>query len=134
MKQFFSFSTEYYLNITLPFRTTHCFQQYKKLFKKKYNSRDTIQEIILYAIIYEIPNISKKTPLTSSPSSSKLHILWVTAWSQEHWPNGQFYALMLRTKLYQNPFFSTVHQNINKRNNCFINTLITGGSKKVTHT
>ena len=33
----------------------------------------------------------------------------------KHWPNGLLYALMLRIKLYQNPFFSTVHQNINKQ-------------------
>ena len=29
-------------------------------------------------------------------------------------PNWPFYALMLRTKLYQNPFFFTGHQNVNK--------------------
>ena len=32
----------------------------------------------------------------------------------EHGPNWPFYALILRTKLYQNPFFFTVHQDINK--------------------
>ena len=32
----------------------------------------------------------------------------------KHGPNRPFYAFMLRTKLYQNPFFSTVHQNVNK--------------------
>ena len=32
----------------------------------------------------------------------------------KHRSNWPFYALMLRTKLYQNPFFFTVHQNVNK--------------------
>ena len=32
----------------------------------------------------------------------------------KHRPNWPFYALMLRTKLYQNPFFFNGHQNINK--------------------
>ena len=34
---------------------------------------------------------------------------------QKHGPNWPFYALMLRTKLYQNPFFFTGHQNVNQR-------------------
>ena len=42
---------------------------------------------------------------------------------QKHGPKGPSYALMLRTKLYQNPFFFTVHQNINKRNSCGIKTV-----------
>ena len=32
----------------------------------------------------------------------------------KHRPDWQFYTRMLRTKLYWNPFFVTVHQNINK--------------------
>ena len=32
----------------------------------------------------------------------------------KHGPNRPFYAPMLITKLYQNPFFFTVHQNVNK--------------------
>ena len=32
----------------------------------------------------------------------------------KHGPNQPFYALMLRTKLYQNLFFFTGHQNVNK--------------------
>ena len=40
--------------------------------------------------------------------SHKKQIVW------KHGPNGPFYALMLRTKLYQNPFFFTGHQNVNK--------------------
>ena len=32
----------------------------------------------------------------------------------KHWPNWPFYALMLRTKLYQTPFFFTGDQNGNK--------------------
>ena len=31
----------------------------------------------------------------------------------KHGPNWPFYALMLRTKLHQNPFFFTGHQNVN---------------------
>ena len=41
----------------------------------------------------------------------------------KHGTNGPFYTLMLRTKLYQNLFFSTVHGNINKRNSCAIKTV-----------
>ena len=40
--------------------------------------------------------------------SHKKQIVW------KHGPNWPFYALMLRTKLYQNPFFFTGHQNVNK--------------------
>ena len=40
--------------------------------------------------------------------SHKKHIVW------KHGPNQPFYALMLRTKLYWNPFFFTRHQNVNK--------------------
>ena len=32
----------------------------------------------------------------------------------KHGPNRPFYVFILRTKLYQNPFFSIVHQNVNK--------------------
>ena len=32
----------------------------------------------------------------------------------KHRPNRPFYELMLTTKLYYNPFFPTLHQNINK--------------------
>ena len=32
----------------------------------------------------------------------------------KHGPNWPFYALILRTKLYKNPFFFTRHQNVNK--------------------
>ena len=32
----------------------------------------------------------------------------------KHRPNWLFYAVMLRTKLYQSPFFFTGHQNVNK--------------------
>ena len=32
----------------------------------------------------------------------------------KHGPNWPFYAVMLRTKLCQNPFFFTGHQNVNK--------------------
>ena len=32
----------------------------------------------------------------------------------KHGPNWPFYTLMLRTKLYQNPFFFTGHLNVNK--------------------
>ena len=32
----------------------------------------------------------------------------------KHGPNWSFYALMLRTKLYYNPFFFTGRQNVNK--------------------
>ena len=32
----------------------------------------------------------------------------------KHGPNRPFYAFLLRTKLYQNLFFSTLHQNVNK--------------------
>ena len=35
----------------------------------------------------------------------------------KHGPNCPFYALILRTKLYQNPFFFVVHQNVNKSKN-----------------
>ena len=41
----------------------------------------------------------------------------------KHGPNRPIYALMLRTKLYQNPFFSTVHQNINKQKGQSIKTV-----------
>ena len=40
--------------------------------------------------------------------SHKKQIVWKLG------PNGPFYALMLRTKLYWNPFFFTGHQNVNK--------------------
>ena len=40
--------------------------------------------------------------------SHKKQIVW------KHGPNWPFYALMLRTKLYQNLFFFTGHQNVNK--------------------
>ena len=43
--------------------------------------------------------------------SHKKQIVW------KHRPNWLFYALMLRTKLYQNPFFFTGHQNVNKPKN-----------------
>ena len=33
---------------------------------------------------------------------------------RKHRPNWLFYAFMLRTKLYQNPFFFIGHQNVNK--------------------
>ena len=32
----------------------------------------------------------------------------------KHGPNRPFYAFMLRSELYQNLFFSDVHQNVNK--------------------
>ena len=35
----------------------------------------------------------------------------------KHGPNWPFYAFMLRTKLYQNPFFFTRHQNVNTPKN-----------------
>ena len=38
----------------------------------------------------------------------KKQIVW------KHGPNRPFYALMLRTKPYQNPFLFTGHQNVNK--------------------
>ena len=41
--------------------------------------------------------------------SHKKQIVWKLG------PNGPFYALMLRTKLYYNPFFFTGHQNVNKQ-------------------
>ena len=40
--------------------------------------------------------------------SHKKQIVW------KHRPNMPFFALMLRTKIYQNPFFFTGHQNVNK--------------------
>ena len=40
--------------------------------------------------------------------SHKKQIVW------NHGPNWPFYVLMQRTKLYQNPFFFTGHQNVNK--------------------
>ena len=40
--------------------------------------------------------------------SHKKRIVW------KYRPNWPFDALMLRTKLYQNPFFSTGYQNLNK--------------------
>ena len=40
--------------------------------------------------------------------SHKKQIVW------KHGPNRPFYAFMLRTKLYQNPFFFTGHQIVNK--------------------
>ena len=40
--------------------------------------------------------------------SHKKQIVW------KHGPNRPFYAVMLRTKLYSNPFFFTGHQNVNK--------------------
>ena len=40
--------------------------------------------------------------------SHKRQVVW------KHGPNWPFFALMLRTKLYQNPFFFTRHQNVNK--------------------
>ena len=40
--------------------------------------------------------------------SHKKQIVW------KHEPNWPFYAFLLRTKLYQNPFFFTGHQNLNK--------------------
>ena len=40
--------------------------------------------------------------------SHKKQIVW------EHGSNWPFYVLMLRTKLYQNSFFFTEHQNVNK--------------------
>ena len=43
--------------------------------------------------------------------SHKKQIVW------KHGPNWSFYAVMLRTKLYQNPFFFTGHQNVNKPKN-----------------
>ena len=39
---------------------------------------------------------------------NKKQIVW------KHGLNWPFYAFMLRTKLYQNPFFFTGHQNVNK--------------------
>ena len=38
-------------------------------------------------------------------------------WVWKHGPNWPFYAFMPRTKLYQNPFFFTRHQNINTPKN-----------------
>ena len=46
---------------------------------------------------------------------------WKIVW--KHGPNSSIYALMLRNKLYQNPFFSTVHQNINKQKGQSIKTV-----------
>ena len=40
--------------------------------------------------------------------SHKKQIVW------KHGPNWPFYAIMVRSKLHQNPFFFTGHQNINK--------------------
>ena len=40
--------------------------------------------------------------------SHKIQIVW------KHGPDWPFYALMLRTKKHQNPFFFTGHQNVNK--------------------
>ena len=45
---------------------------------------------------------------SGSNHSHKKQIVWKLG------PNGPFNALMLRTKLYQNPFFFTGHQNVNK--------------------
>ena len=51
-------------------------------------------------------------PCNNWKRSHKKRIVW------KHGPNWPFYALMLRTKLYENPFFFTgdqnVHQNVNK--------------------
>ena len=40
--------------------------------------------------------------------SHKKQIVW------KHGPNWPFYAIMVRSKLHQNPFFFTGHQNVNK--------------------
>ena len=47
----------------------------------------------------------------SNNSHKKRKIVW------KHGPNSSFYALMLKTKQYWNPFFFIVHQNVNKPNN-----------------
>ena len=44
-----------------------------------------------------------------------------TVW--KHGPNWPFKTLMLRTKLHQNPFFFTVHQNVNKTKNRAVTTV-----------
>ena len=46
--------------------------------------------------------------LTESIVTKNGKIVW------KHGPNWPFYALMLRIKLYKNPFFFTGHQNVNK--------------------
>ena len=49
--------------------------------------------------------------------NQKNQIVW------KHRPNWLFYALMLRTKLYQNPSFFTGHQNLNKPNSSAARTV-----------
>ena len=49
--------------------------------------------------------------LSSRGWLSHSHKKWIV-WKHE--PNWPFYALMLRTKLYLNPFFFTGDQNVNK--------------------
>ena len=51
---------------------------------------------------------SKDSEIISFNHSHKKRIVW------KHGPNRPIYALMLRTKLYSNPFFFTGDQNVNK--------------------
>ena len=66
--------------------------------------------------IFLVPQISQKSNtyqqiFTISSVTRNRKIVW------KYGPNRPFYALMLRNnKLCRNPFFSTVHQNIDKKN------------------
>ena len=55
-----------------------------------------------------VESICFKCKLCLFEHSHKKQIVW------KHGPNWSFYAFMLRTKLYLNPFFFTGHQNANK--------------------
>ena len=76
---------------------------------KHYKSNTTfVHEIaIIFSPIYSSEATSVIT-VAHLIHSHKKRIVW------KHGPNRPFYALMLRTKLYQNPFFFTGDQNVNK--------------------
>ena len=68
---------------------------------------------MFYKVYIFFPSILKllkiyKLSFGYSFHSHKKQIVWKLE------PNGPFYAHMLRTKLYQNPFFFTGNQNVNK--------------------
>ena len=77
------------------------------------------KEIIIcfFKSLYTKNNLESLANLNNTIAIRNGKLVW------KQGPNGPFYALMLRSKLFYNPFFSIVHQNINKRKGWDIKTV-----------
>ena len=90
-----------------------------------------IQSSVVFEIVIRVEGRGDFTPSHPAPNQIirwKQVLINVTIVTRngkivlKHDPNRLFYAL-LRIKLYQNPFFSTVHQNTNKRKGRAVKTV-----------